>query len=330
MMKKLTALLLAACLMAGLTACSQSDSAEDTGSADAQETEAAGEADDAAAEDTAAEDAAAADAGERTTFTVGFDAEYPPYGYMDENGDYVGFDLDLAQAVCDLRGWELIKTPINWDTKDMELNSGNIDCIWNGFTMNGREGEYTFSVPYVDNRQVIVAGEDSGINALEDLAGKIVGVQTASAALDVLQGEDYADLTSSFAALQEFGDYNNAFVELQAGAIDAIAMDIGVAQYQLESRGEGFKMLDEPLNSEQYAIAFKLGNEELKDQVEESLMELVADGTFQSLAEEYGIAEYVCLTADGEASAEEAAAEEPAEEEAAEDAAAVESAEEAE
>ena len=175
MMKKLTALLLAACLMAGLTACSQSDSAEDTGSADAQETEAAGEADDAAAEDTAAEDAAAADAGERTTFTVGFDAEYPPYGYMDENGDYVGFDLDLAQAVCDLRGWELIKTPINWDTKDMELNSGNIDCIWNGFTMNGREGEYTFSVPYVDNRQVIVAGEDSGINALEDLAGKIVG-----------------------------------------------------------------------------------------------------------------------------------------------------------
>ena len=103
-----------------------------------------------------------------------------------------------------------------------------------------------------------------------------------------------------------------------------------MAQYQLESRGEGFKMLDEPLNSEQYAIAFKLGNEELKDQVEESLMELVADGTFQSLAEEYGIAEYVCLTADGEASAEEAAAEEPAEEEAAEDAAAVESAEEAE
>ena len=171
MMKKLTALLLAACLMAGLTACSQSDSAEDTGSADAQETETAGEAEDAAAEDTAAEDAAAEDAGERTTFTVGFDAEYPPYGYMDENGDYVGFDLDLAQAVCDLRGWELIKTPINWDTKDMELNSGNIDCIWNGFTMNGREGEYTFSVPYVDNRQVIVAGEDSGISALGDLAG---------------------------------------------------------------------------------------------------------------------------------------------------------------
>ncbi len=305
-MKKLTALLLTACLAVGLTACSGSSA--DTESTDSQETEAAEETADAE------ETASAETTEERTTFTVGFDAEYPPYGYMDENGEYVGFDLDLAQAVCDLRGWELIKTPINWDTKDMELNSGNIDCIWNGFTMNGREGEYTFSVPYVDNRQVIVTAEDSGINTLEDLAGRIVGVQTASAALDVLQSEDYADLTSSFGTLQEFGDYNNAFVELQAGAIDAIAMDIGVAQYQLESRGEGFKMLEEPLNSEQYAIAFKLGNEELKDQVEESLMELVNNGTFQSLAEEYGIEEFICLTPDSDASAEaeDAAAEDTA------------------
>ena len=88
-------------------------------------------------------------AGERTTLTVGFDAEYPPYGYMDDNGEYTGFDLELAQAVCEMEGWELVKKPINWDSKDMELNSGAIDCIWNGFTMNGREDDYTFSVPYV-------------------------------------------------------------------------------------------------------------------------------------------------------------------------------------
>ncbi|MCI7094319.1 MAG: transporter substrate-binding domain-containing protein, partial [Lachnospiraceae bacterium] len=113
-------------------------------------------------------------------FVVGFDAEYPPYGYMDDNGDYTGFDLELAQAVCDLEGWELVKTPIDWDSKDMELNSGNIDCIWNGFTMNGREDSYTFSVPYVNNSQVIVTADDSGINSLADLAGKTVGVQADS------------------------------------------------------------------------------------------------------------------------------------------------------
>lgn len=111
------------------------------------------------------EDAKTAESVEdKKTFTVGFDAEYPPYGYMDENGEYTGFDLELAEAVCKLEGWELVKKPLNWDSKDMELNSGSIDCIWNGFTMNGREDDYTFSTPYVDNSQVIVVAEKSGID----------------------------------------------------------------------------------------------------------------------------------------------------------------------
>ncbi len=106
---------------------------------------------------------------EDKTLIVGFDAEYPPYGYMDEKGEYTGFDLELAQAVCDLEGWELEKKPINWDSKDMELNSGSIDCIWNGFTMNGREDDYTFSEPYVDNSQVIVVADDSELRSLQIL-----------------------------------------------------------------------------------------------------------------------------------------------------------------
>lgn len=232
---------------------------------------------------------------EKTTFTVGFDAEYPPYGYMDENGEYTGFDLELAQAVCDLQGWELVKTPIDWDSKDMELNSGAIDCIWNGFTMNGREEDYTWSVPYVDNSQVIVVEESSGITELSGLAGKIVGVQAASAALELLSdGGDQADLAATFGTLQQFPEYNSAFVELQAGSIDAIAMDIGVAQYQLKTK-EGYVILDEALNSEKYAIGFKLGNEELRDTVDESLEELVENGTFAELAEKYELTDMVCL-----------------------------------
>ena len=242
---------------------------------------------------------------EQKTFTVGFDAEYPPYGYMDENGEYTGFDLELAQAVCDLEGWELVKTPIDWDSKDMELNSGSIDCIWNGFTMNGREDDYTWSKPYVDNSQVIVVPENSEVTDLSGLAGKIVGVQAASAALELLSdGGDQADLAATFGSLQQFPDYNNAFVELQAGSIDAVAMDIGVAQYQLKQK-EGYKILDEKLNSEKYAIGFKLGNEELRDTVDADLDQLVADGTFAKLAEKYELTDMVCLgTDEGETEAE--------------------------
>jgi len=245
---------------------------------------------------TATSDADAAATTERTTFVVGFDAEYPPYGYMDDNGEYTGFDLELAQAVCDMEGWELTKTPIDWDSKDMELNSGSIDCIWNGFTMNGREDDYTWSDPYCDNSQVIVVAKDSGINTLEDLAGKTVGVQAASAALDVLSDEEQQKaLADTFGTLQQFSDYNSAFSELLAGSLDAIAIDIGVANYQIESRGDGYVILPETLNSEQYGVGFKLGNEELRDIVNADLKKLAEDGTVAELAEKYGISDLICL-----------------------------------
>ena len=228
------------------------------------------------------------------TFTVGFDAEYPPYGYMDDNGEYTGFDLELAQAVCDMEGWELVKTPIDWDSKDMELDSGSIDCIWNGFTINGREDDYEWTQAYADNSQVIVVAEGSGIASLADLAGKTVGVQAASAALELLQG-DQADLAGTFSGLQEFADYNSAFVELQAGSVDAVAMDIGVANYQLKTRGEGYKILDEALNSEQYGVGFKKGNTELCEIVDKDLTKLAEDGTVAKLAEKYDISDLICI-----------------------------------
>ena len=232
-------------------------------------------------------------------FVVGFDAEYPPYGYMDDDGNYTGFDLELAQAVCDIEGWELVATPIDWDSKDMELNSGNIDCIWNGFTMNGREDSYTFSVPYVDNSQVIVTSEDAGIASLEDLEGKTVGVQADSAALALLEdGGDQADLGATFGELQQFGDYNTAFAELQAGSLDAVAIDVGVANYQIAGR-EGYVILDDYLDSEQYAVGFKKGNDVLCDIINEDLAKMLEDGTFDEIAakyEEMGIpADMLCL-----------------------------------
>ncbi|MDD7176500.1 MAG: amino acid ABC transporter substrate-binding protein [Lachnospiraceae bacterium] len=232
--------------------------------------------------------------GDDKTFTVGFDAEYPPYGYMDDNGDYTGFDLELAEKVCEMEGWTLEKKPIDWNSKDMELDSGAIDCIWNGFTVDGREDDYTWSQPYVDNSQVIVVAEDSGISTLADLAGKTVGVQAASAALTLLQ-EDQAELAATFGGLQEFADYNSAFVELQAGSVDAVAMDVGVANYQIKTRSEGYTILSEVLNSEKYAVGFKKGNTELCDIVDADLTKLAEDGTIEKLAEKYDIADLICI-----------------------------------
>ncbi len=231
------------------------------------------------------------------TFTVGFDAEFPPYGYMDDNGEYVGFDLDLAQEVCNRKGWELKKQPIDWDAKDMELSSGSIDCIWNGFTIQGREDSYEWTIPYVDNSQVFVVKSDSGINAPADLAGKNVGVQKDSSALAALEG-DSADLAATFKDLIQYAEYNTGFMDLEAGAIDAIAIDIGVANYQIAQKGDGYKILDEQLASEQYGVGFRKGNIALRDEVEAVIKEMAEDGTILKIAKNYsdfGMEESICI-----------------------------------
>ena len=234
------------------------------------------------------------------TFTVGFDAEFPPYGYKDETtGEYTGFDLELAQAVCDSLGWTLNKQPIDWDSKDNELNAGTIDCIWNGFTINGREDSYTWSVPYVDNSQVVVIKKGSDIKSLDDLSGKVVAVQADSSALEALTGEDATDankkLCASFAELQQIGNYNDALMNLDAGAVDAVCMDIGVASYNVKKNADKYDVLSDQIATEQYGIGFKKGNTELKNTVEEALLKLVEDGTFMEIAEKYELSDAVCL-----------------------------------
>ncbi|MCR5800186.1 MAG: amino acid ABC transporter substrate-binding protein [Lachnospiraceae bacterium] len=287
-MKRLLALMVAGVMTLGLIACNDAK----TETQETPETVTEEETD-------GTSDAKAEDTGDRTTFTVGFDAEFPPYGYMDDNGEYTGFDLELAEEVCKRKGWELVKQPIDWDAKDMELSSGAIDCIWNGFTINGREDDYTFSVPYVDNSQVYVVKEGSDIKSEADMAGKVVGVQADSSALAALEdAEGKADLAATFADLVQFADYNTGFMNLESGAIDVLALDIGVANYQISSRDGGYVILDEQLATEQYGIGFLKGNDALKDEVEATLMEMVNDGTFMQIAEkysDYGLKESVCL-----------------------------------
>lgn len=231
--------------------------------------------------------AAADDSANITTLTVGFDKSYPPYGFMDQKtGEYTGFDLELAKEVCKRNNWELALEPINWDAKDSLLNSGEITCIWNGFTLEGREDDYTFSDPYMLNGQVVVVKKDSGIKSLADLKGKVVITQTDSAALEVLQG-DKADLAATFAGLETIGDYNTAFMQLESGAVDAVACDLSIAEYQLSAKPDAYTKLDEDLSTENYAVGFKKGSQALADKVTETLKAMDADGFVKDLCEKY-------------------------------------------
>ena len=233
----------------------------------------------------AAGSADAGDSGEVTTLTVGFDQAYPPYGYVGDDGEFTGLDLELAAEVAKRNDWELKLEPIDWDAKDTLLNSGAISCIWNGFTMEGREDDYTFSDPYMLNAQVVVTRADSGIETFEDLAGKTVITQVDSAAEEILNG-DKADLTATFASLETIGDYNTAFMQLESGAVDAVACDLSIAQYQLAGK-DIYKQLDEQLSTEHYAVGFKKGDDALAEKVTETLKEMDADGFVKELCDKY-------------------------------------------
>lgn len=283
------ALALAAFVIAGCSSGSGSSSASSASSASASASSASASASSSAASSSASA-SASSEAAAVTKLIVGFDAEYPPYGFLDADGNATGFDIDLAKAVCEKLGLEFEAKPIDWDSKDLELESGNINCIWNGFTIEGREDQYQFSKPYMLNEQVIVVKADSDVKALADLAGKKVITQAGSAALDLLSADgDQAELGASFdgGAPQTIADYNNAFMQLESGAVDAVACDLSIAQYQMAQAEGKYVMIDEPLNSEHYGVGFKKGEAVLAQSVSDAMQMLYEDGTVKALCEKY-------------------------------------------
>ena len=275
MKKRFVSAALAAVMALSMTACGSSNSAAETTAADTEAAE-------SQAEETTAEEAKTTDGG---TLIVGFDQDFPPMGFVGDDGEYTGFDLELAQEVAKRLGLEYKAQPIAWDSKDMELESGNIDCIWNGFTMTGREDDYTWTEPYMANQQVFVVANDSDINSQADLAGKIVEVQADSSAEAALK--EAPELTATFKELLTTADYNTAFKDLEQGAVDAIAMDVIVAGYQIQQRNADFKILDDSLSEEEYGVGFKKGNTELRDKVQSTLEEMAEDGTLQEVSEKW-------------------------------------------
>lgn len=211
---------------------------------------------------------------------LGLDESFPPMGYRDDSDEIVGYDIDLAKEVASRMGVELVVQPINWDYKETELNDGNIDCIWNGMSIDDeRRQKLNLSEPYLNNRQVVVVLKDSGINTLADLAGKEAILQKGSTAVGALDSHPEVKGTLKGGEALEVPDNVQAMMELKNGTGDAVIMDEVVAKYYLaKDGGDAYKILDEVLSEEEYAIGFRKGDQELRDEVQKILGEMKADG----------------------------------------------------
>lgn len=217
------------------------------------------------------------------TFVLGLDDSFPPMGYRDENNEIVGFDVDVAREVCKKLGVKLVLQPIDWNAKEQELSTKQIDCIWNGFTMTEeRQKSITFSLPYVNNAQVVIVKNSSPYKNLSDLKGKTVCAQAGSSAVEAIN--DTPSFKSSIKEIVEVDDNLTALMDLEIGGCDAVVMDLLVANFAIQESGKDCRILSEGLASEQYAVGFRLGEKELADAVNNAMLEMVKDGTMASIA----------------------------------------------
>lgn len=216
---------------------------------------------------------------------LGLDDAFPPMGFRDENDDIVGFDIDLAQAVCDKLGVELELQPIEWDAKEQELNTKNIDCIWNGLSVTpDNEENMTLTKSYMANEISLVVTNSSAITTMADMAGKKLAVQSGSSAEETLDADENKTFKDSLGQVNPFSDYVTALMDLETGNSDAVLMDSVVANYMITDAGKDYKVLNESLMEDKYAIGFRKGDQALSDAVWNALKELKADGTVAEIS----------------------------------------------
>lgn len=217
---------------------------------------------------------------------VGLDDTFAPMGFKNEKGELIGFDIDLAKAVAEKLKIEVEFKPINWDSKIMDLNSGNIDLIWNGLTITpDRAKETEISKPYLSNNQIIIVNVNSPIKTKADLKGKVVGVQSQSSGEEKIKKEN-AD--KGFKELKTYPQYDQAFMDLGIGRLDAIVVDEAYAKYiknteEKQAGKELYRILDENFGIEEMGIAAKKGNKKLIEEIEKAIDELRKDGTYQKI-----------------------------------------------
>lgn len=222
----------------------------------------------------------------RGEFVLGLDDSFPPLGFRDDNNEIVGYDIDLAKEVAKRLGVKFKAQPIDWDAKEMELETGKIDCIWNGFTITeDRKNALSMSFAYLNNEQVLVVRNDSGIKTLADMKGKIVGIQSGSSAQEAL--DEAASFKAGLADIIPFKENITALNDLKIGGVDGVIMDSVVANYAIASTGEPFSVVTEALANEEYGIGFRKNEPQLRDEVEAILKKMAADGTVEAISQKW-------------------------------------------
>lgn len=295
-MKKRSLTKVLACVIAAVftfAGCGASNGvlSEATSAATSTASQSAAAAGTSVAEGTAAESTPAVDLSwdkvkEKGEFVLGLDESFPPMGYRDDKNNIVGYDIDLAQEVANRLGVKLKIQPINWDTKEQELNTGNIDCIWNGFTITAeREENVLFSDPYMNNQQILVVLADSKYKTLADLKDKSVALQATSSAADALNGKP--DFKSTLREVVELKDNNLCLMDLKTGNVDAVVMDEVVARYYIKMKNEKYRVLDEGLSYEQYGIGFRKADVQLMTKVNDTLKEIAKDGKMAEISNKW-------------------------------------------
>ncbi|BBF42938.1 amino acid ABC transporter, amino acid-binding protein [Lachnospiraceae bacterium KM106-2] len=223
------------------------------------------------------------DAGE---LILGLDASFPPMGFKNDDQEIVGFDIDVATEVCKRMDVKLKLQPISWDAKEQELNTNNIDCIWNGFSYSDQYAKsMTLSKPYMKNTQVAVVLADSDIKTIDDLKGKTVAIQngsTASLAID-----KHKEFKDGLKELIKVDDNVQALMDLKVKGSDCVVLDEVVARYYTGKEKGRFRVLEESLADEQYVIGFRKGETSLCKEVEKQLKEMKADGTLAKISEKW-------------------------------------------
>lgn len=288
-MKKLLAILLVALFAIGAVSCAApaaTTPTEDVG-ADVSASEApASEAPSSAAPTGDADDGSLQKVLDAGQLILGLDDSFPPMGFKDEDGEIKGFDIDLATEVCKRLGVELVLQPIDWNSKEIELNGGTIDCIWNGMSIDEeRKEKMSLSNPYMENTQAIVVKAGSDIKTKADLAGKVVGVQAGSTAMTAVEKEP--EVLESFGEFLDMKDNVMALMELANGTVDAVVADSVLVQYYTSKEADAYTILDENFGSEQYAIGFRKEDIALTNAVNDALKEMQEDGTFKTISEKW-------------------------------------------
>lgn len=269
-MKKFLSITLAASMLFAMCGCSgtaQTGGEAATSAPEANEAESAAEGSESAELPTLSQD----------TIVIGLDDEFPPMGFRDENNEIVGFDIDLAKAVGEKLGVEVQFQPIDWNAKEIELESGKVDALWNGLTITDeRKESMDFTDPYIENRQIIVVKNDSEIQSKADLDGKVVGIQDGSSAVDAVNADELA----SAVELSTYDTNILALADLDIGRVDAVVADEIVLRYYLAHNDNDFRVIEDgDFGDEVYGVAVKKGNTELLTAIQAALDEMDTDGT---------------------------------------------------